>query len=219
MKVKVALKHHAQVVATRDMSRLNAWLPIFGVALLLFCCPPFASAQKKKSPNHNSPSSQPSAATVAFLNAKALFEQGEAFFRLGEYQSALNKYREAYLISQAPLLLLNIAQCYRYLGQYDEAKHNYEAFIREDPKSPYRKEMQDKILEMETILEAKQRELSKVPAYLVSMQAPKEEPKRAKAWMIGTGIGVVLGGLVLTVLLYHETPSPQTDLGGSALGF
>jgi Tetratricopeptide repeat len=214
MKTKVALKHHAKV-ATRGMGRLNAWLPVLGVALLLFCCPQSASAQKKKSPDHNSPSSQTSAATVAFLNAKALFEQGEAFFRLGEYQSALNKYREAYLISQAPLLLLNIAQCYRYLGQYDEAKHNYEAFVREDPKSPYRQEMQDKILEMETILEAKQREMSKMPAYLVT----KEEPKRVKTWMIGTGIGVVLGGLMLTVLLYHETPSPQTDLGGSALGF
>jgi tetratricopeptide (TPR) repeat protein len=60
-------------------------------------------------------------------------ERGEAFYKIGEYEKAMNEYREAYLLSKAPLFLLNIAQCYRYMGEYDEAKHNYEALLREDP--------------------------------------------------------------------------------------
>jgi tetratricopeptide (TPR) repeat protein len=164
--------------------------------------------------------SQAEAPEGDFAKAKALFERGEAFYKLGEYEKALNEYRESFLVSKAPLLLLNIAQCYRYLSQYEEAKHNYEAFVREDPNSPYRKEMEGKIAEMETILEAKRREASKPPAPLVvTVQGPTEEPKRLKPWMLGTGIGaVVLGGSALTFLLLRDD-LPGANGGNATIKF
>lgn len=188
------------------------WLPLLGTA----------QTKPKKKPTPAA--SQPVAVAPEgdFAKAKALFERGEAFYKLGEYEKALAEYREAYLVSKAPLLLLNIAQCYRYLGEYEEAKHNYEAFVREDPTSPYRKEMDNKIAEMETILEAKRRDADKTPASLVvTVQGPLETPKKIKPWRLGTGLGaIVLGGSALTFFLIRsDNPAPSTDLGGSDLGF
>jgi tetratricopeptide (TPR) repeat protein len=192
-------------------------LSVIGFAWLLFGCPLSANAQKKK------PTPPVTVAPEGdFAKAKALFERGEAFYRLGEYEKALAEYREAYLVSHAPLLLLNIAQCYRYLSEYEEAKHNYEAFIREDPKSPYRKEMENKIAEMETILEAQRRDADKTPtALVVTVKGSTEEPKKLKPWMLGTGIGaIVLGGSALTfLLLTNNQEKPQTSIGGQFVPF
>jgi tetratricopeptide (TPR) repeat protein len=192
-------------------------LPIIGLASLLVFCPPSASAQKKKP---KPPNSQNVAPEDNLTKAKELFERGEAFYKLGEYDKALNEYREAYLVSKAPLLLLNIAQCYRYLGQYEEAKHNYEAFVREDPNSLYRQEMEDKIAEMEIILDAKRRDADKTPASLVvTVKGPAEENRRVKPWIKGAGIGaMVLGGSALTFLLLRDN-LPEANGGNVAIEF
>jgi tetratricopeptide (TPR) repeat protein len=60
--------------------------------------------------------------------ARALFKQAEVHFSLGEFQAALDGYREAYKLKPLPGLLFNIGQCYRHLRQYDRALFFYEQY-------------------------------------------------------------------------------------------
>jgi tetratricopeptide (TPR) repeat protein len=195
---------------------------LFCACILLFPLESLAQKGKKK-PTTNPPTTQtaPALAEDDFAKAKALFERGEAFYTLGEYEKAMNEYREAYLLSKAPLFLLNIAQCYRYMGEYEEAKHNYEALIREDPNTAYKQEVIIKIAEMDAILEAQRKEAdNKTPAALVvTVQNPKEAQSKLRPWLIGSGLGaVLLGGSALTFLLLRDNV-PAANGGNVAIEF
>ena len=87
--------------------------------------------------------------------ASELFSRSKAYYNIHEYQRALDGFKEAYILSQEPVLLLNIGQCYRYLGQYQDAIVSYQTFLQEDPATPYAsnvdvliQEMQQKLSEL-----------------------------------------------------------------------
>ena len=147
--------------------------------------------------------------------ARSLFDQGEAFFKLGQYQEAVAAYQEAYLLSKAPLFLLNIGQCYTNLGQTKEAIHSYEAFIREDPKSPYRAEMEGKIDDLKAYLTQKQNEAS--ASFPVLMVAPAEKTLNKKRVLVASAGGAALLGVGLTFFFIY-TP-PRSDGGAQPVTF
>jgi tetratricopeptide (TPR) repeat protein len=186
------------------VSLLSLWLPVAAMA-----------KPKEKPPEHKA---QPPEQDAKMAQAKELFAQGEDFFKLGQFDKAIEKYQESYLLSKAPLLLLNIGQCYYHLDQPEEAKHSYEAFIREDPSNPYSAEAEDKIKEMQALID-KQALASSASLPLV-MGTPIQEPNKRKPWLwIGAG-GALLGGAVLTiVLLSNNNANPNADLGGQFVDF
>jgi len=69
--------------------------------------------------------------------AKALFKEGEKDYNGGNFQSALEKYQQAYDLSPLPGFLFNEAQCYRQLGNFERAGFMYGRFIDlSKPKAP-----------------------------------------------------------------------------------
>jgi tetratricopeptide (TPR) repeat protein len=69
--------------------------------------------------------------------AKALFKEGEKEYNGGSFQSALEKYQQAYDLSPLPGFLYNEAQCYRQLGNFERASFFYGRFIDlSKPKAP-----------------------------------------------------------------------------------
>jgi tetratricopeptide (TPR) repeat protein len=56
-----------------------------------------------------------------------------AQYNMGNYQGALAQFQAAYSASGKHVLLYNIAQCYRQLGELQKAAINYRSFIRLDP--------------------------------------------------------------------------------------
>jgi tetratricopeptide (TPR) repeat protein len=66
-------------------------------------------------------------------DAVVYFEAAEDAYKRREYEAALDNYRAAYRLSMEPLLLYNIAQCYRFLGQDEEALRTYKAFLFDAP--------------------------------------------------------------------------------------
>jgi tetratricopeptide (TPR) repeat protein len=92
------------------------------------------------------------AAKAAEQKAKKHFEDAEAHYKVRDYEEALAGYREAYLLSKQPVLLFNIAQCYRLLGRYEEARSSYRTFLREAPDHPVRPEVERLIAEVEARL-------------------------------------------------------------------
>src|SRR5262245_24860925 len=67
--------------------------------------------------------------------ARRLFDEAERHYKLQEYQEALDRYKDAYRLSNLPELLFDIGQCYRQLGRYEEAIRSYQWFLRDDPKT------------------------------------------------------------------------------------
>ena len=84
--------------------------------------------------------------------AEKKYEEGEVLFKVQEYAKALEAYKASFLLSKAPLLLYNIAQCQRFLGTYEEAITSYKSFLREVPEAPNRKTVEGFINGMEESL-------------------------------------------------------------------
>src|SRR5579883_1997628 len=70
--------------------------------------------------------------------ARQLYESGMSHYNLGEYNDAVNDFREAYRHKQDPAFLFKIGQSYRQLGDPEKAAQSYRAYLREskeiDPK-------------------------------------------------------------------------------------
>jgi len=60
--------------------------------------------------------------------AKEHFKAAEVLYRLGKFQEALEQYKAAYKLINSPNLLYNMAQCYRMLGQIDDALFHLRSF-------------------------------------------------------------------------------------------
>jgi hypothetical protein len=77
--------------------------------------------------------------------AKALYVSATRHFDLAEYEAALADFRAAYRTVDDPVLLYNIAQCYRLLNQNEEAIKFYKTYLRRSPNARNRAEVESKI--------------------------------------------------------------------------
>ena len=91
--------------------------------------------------------------------AKRLTEQATLAYKLGHFQEALEDFSMAYGEFNAPLLLFNIGQCYRELGNYERASFFLRGYLHEIPKAKNRALVEDLITECESKLAAEQAEL------------------------------------------------------------
>jgi tetratricopeptide (TPR) repeat protein len=98
---------------------------------------PLVAAPKKK------PASNP---------AEKRFRQAKAFFDLGEFEQALEAYKESYLLSSEPEILFNIGQCYFELKRYEEAQRSYRIFLRDAPNVDVRALVEERLVEIDAIL-------------------------------------------------------------------
>jgi hypothetical protein len=80
--------------------------------------------------------------------AAKLYEEAKAHYNLQEYETALNGFKEAYLLSKEAGLLFNIGQCYRQMGKDQEAIRSFKAYLNEDPESPQRVQIEQWLKEM-----------------------------------------------------------------------
>jgi len=73
----------------------------------------------------------PASADDQDVAADTLFDKGVAHYNLGEYQKAIEAFREAYRLVREPLFLFNLGQAHRKAGNCMEALDMYQAFLRE----------------------------------------------------------------------------------------
>jgi tetratricopeptide (TPR) repeat protein len=171
-------------------------LGAFGVAIALAVSIP--AAAQNKDPAH----------------ARELYEDGARLYNLGQYENALHAFEQAYAISGAKPLLFNIAQAHRLAGpaHCERALSAYETYLREDPQTSNRIEVEQRIGEMRVCAEherANQAAPTAVPRTPANGEpakgespAPAEErtpPAANMAPIVLTGVGAVLaatGGLL-----------------------
>lgn len=159
--------------------------------------------------------------------AAALFKQAEAYYRVQDYEKALEGYKQAYLLSLEPSLLFNMGQCYRQLGKYEEALKAYKSFLRDEPNNPLAAEVENLVKEVQAVIDQnkavkdaapvdpiKDPNPSTGPTSMVVIEGPNEgnntnnpiEPpsEKSKAGMFyagaagAAGLGLLSGVLALT---------------------
>ena len=150
--------------------------------------------------------------------AKRYFDRGEKLFALGKFDEALNEYQEAFDAKAIPDFLFNIGQCYRNLGDYDQAIFSFKKYLKLQPDAADKDKVEKLIEELQ---EKKDRgEGQKLIKQQQEQQAhppPPHEPFYTK-WWFWTGVAVI--GVAGGVGIYEGTKSspPSTDLGNIVFG-
>lgn len=168
--------------------RIGLWG--LGVLWALFSLPVFA---------------QPEITTEARDKAKALFEEADKYYKLGEYETALSMYREAYLLTNESVILFNVGQCYRLLNKYKDAIHTYQSFLLDVPDTPLRADVEQLISEMEEAIRSGA--WIEAPQEAPPPETPSvEQEKSRSAWRFAlpAGLAVLSGTLGVQALLVRQ---------------
>ena len=86
----------------------------------------------------------------AIVEARKHFDDGTKAFNLGEFERAVSEYKAAYNAKPDPVFLYNIAQSYRLANDLAQALFFYRSFLRNQPNTPNRKEIEERIRQIET---------------------------------------------------------------------
>lgn len=136
--------------------------------------------------------------------ARELFREAQNHYKLGEFQMALDGFKDAYRNFEDPSLLFNIAQCERMLGHKQDALTSYRMFLSEVPSAPNRPEVERVIASLEQAITDEraaqapheavpptERPPSPAPVAAATPPPPPPAPRRHTWWMLGTGAGLL----------------------------
>ena len=84
--------------------------------------------------------------------ARAAYQIGTQHYDLAEYQEALTAFKEAYRNYEDPTILYNIGQCYRQLGDKEQAIRFYRTYLIKQPDSARKDEVRGMIARLEQLV-------------------------------------------------------------------
>jgi len=157
----------------------------------------------------------------AMRAAKRHYDRGEKLFALGKFDEALDEYQKAFDAKPLPGFLFNIGQCYRNLGDYDQAMFSFKKFLKLDPETPKRDAVEKLLEELEDKKERGEgKKLVQVKPKPDEQEPPPPAAKKPiyKEWWFWTGVGAVavLGGVGIYV--EAKPGAPSTELGNITFG-
>jgi tetratricopeptide (TPR) repeat protein len=128
-------------------------------------------------------------------DSRVQFEAGLAHYRLGEYDQAIDLFKQAYRSSPRPLLLYNIAQAYRLEGSCAEAARFYRSYLRAEPSAADRASIEARLPDLDAC--ARRAALA-----AVAPRPPPPPPRhetharrsRVPLYLAGAGAALALGG-------------------------
>lgn len=165
---------------------------------------------------------------AATRSAKKHYARGEKLFALGKFDKALDEYQQAFDAKPLPDFLYNIGQCYRNLGDLEQAIFSFKKYLQLAPDASDHDKVQKLIDDLEAKRErTESTKLVPPPEQPPPQQAPPQQPPSPpppphtaiyKTWWFWTGVAVVsvAGGFGI----YEATKSspPGTDLGNINFG-
>jgi tetratricopeptide (TPR) repeat protein len=164
-------------------------------------------------------------------SAKELYDSGLRHYNVSEYDQALVDFKSAYQKSGRSELLYNIAQCYRAMGDPARAQSHYRAFLRENPDTPNRADVEKLIAAMDVAIKAQKQPPTEAsprtatpateppapapvanapapqpatPTVTTTAAAPERRPAYKKAWVwgvVGGAVVLVAAGVTVGVIL------------------
>jgi tetratricopeptide (TPR) repeat protein len=160
------------------------------------------------------PARTASADDPATRSARRHFERGEKLFALGKFDDALEEYQTAFDAKPLPGFLYNIGQCFRNLGDLDQAIFSFKKYLRLEPEAENKEAVERLISDLEE-------QKAKGEGEKFVRRKPKQESKPVyKKWWFWTGVGaVVVGGSVgIYAASSGGSGPPMTDLGNIVFG-
>jgi tetratricopeptide (TPR) repeat protein len=109
-------------------------------------------------------------------HARAAFRAGSQHYNLGEFQAALESFREAYRAYEEPSFLYNIAQCERQLGHKRDAVREYRAYLNNVDNAPNRESVKVLILQLEKQIADEDAQAQRAAAAAAASQAAAKAP-------------------------------------------
>jgi hypothetical protein len=119
-------------------------------------------------------------------DASVYFNRGALNYNLGHFQEATAAFEKAYELEPSPILLFNIAQCQRQLGNNERALFLYRRYLEQAPHAPNRPDVSKRIAEIEQSIrdekaaaEARARAAAEAAVVVRKPSAPPPERPRA----------------------------------------
>ncbi len=170
--------------------------------------------------------------------AREAFRVGTQHFKLGEYEQALDSFKEAYRNYESPVFLYNIAQCERQLNHKQEAIRFYRQYLADAKDAQNRDEVQAIITKLQSALDEERAAVNKPPqgpleptpppattttnGAPLTATAPPPPPEKTpvyKKWWLWTAVGVVAVGVGVGLGVGLGTSSsgslPSTTFGSA----
>jgi hypothetical protein len=95
-------------------------------------------------------------------SAKTFFDAGVRQYNLGHFQEAIAEFEKAYNVDPAPILLFNIAQSHRQLGDKERALFFYRRYLEQAPNAANKGEVEQRMKDLSASLQ-QERELKQKP--------------------------------------------------------
>jgi tetratricopeptide (TPR) repeat protein len=105
--------------------------------------------------------------------AREHFERGTTYYDLSRFADAAREYEAAYEAKNDPAILFNIGQAWRFAREHEKAIMAFRAFLRRQPNSPQRSEVEQRIAEMQQLVEAQKKSQERPPKETLP---PTEKP-------------------------------------------
>jgi hypothetical protein len=112
-------------------------------------------------------------------DAKQHYLNGAKAYEEGDFQRAVDEYRASYDLSRRPLLLYDLGQAYRKLGNNELSLHSYQQFLvrsTEGRDQEYRESAVVQVKQLEALL-AEQRKVKTAPPDGVTSPEPEKPVK------------------------------------------
>lgn len=157
---------------------------------------------------------------LATKAAKRHFDRGEKLFALGKFDEALDEYQKAFDAKPIPDFLFNIGQCYRNLGDYQQAIFSFKKYLKLEPDAPDKEKVEKLIDDLEEKQERGdgQRFVQKKEEPPPPPPAHEEGSPFYKKWWFWTGVAVVGVGGGVGVYEATKSGAPTTTLGNITFG-
>jgi tetratricopeptide (TPR) repeat protein len=111
--------------------------------------------------------------------ARDHYAKGKRLYDLGRFAESAKEYEAAYQAKDDPALLFNLGQAYRLAGNYPKALLAYKAYLRNVPTAANRREVEERISEMQAIYDEQERTGQRPPQGTLEPAPLPPEPKPA----------------------------------------
>jgi len=108
-------------------------------------------------------------------DAREHYLKGTKAYELGSYDEAIAEYAAAYRFRDDPALLYNLGQANRLANHPAEALRFYRMFLLKAPKSAVRREVQDKVTELQKLVDEAKKAAAAQPEATPTAAAPAEK--------------------------------------------
>lgn len=84
--------------------------------------------------------------------ARQYVADAQLAYKLGEFESSVTAWKEAYRLKPVPAILFNLAQALRMAGDYVQSRFQYENYLRDMPNAPNRLEVERQIEQLRRLI-------------------------------------------------------------------